>query len=127
MLTASELAGIRETSETNLPDVCNVVDLAPTRDAYGDVIEGAVTGPDFACKVKPIAGGSRGSEVEAVVLERLGVLEAWTIACARDVEIPLEASILVDVEGHTRMLQVVASPGPKSYEAVHRFVATELR
>lgn len=127
MLTASELAGIRETSEENLPDVCNVVDLAPTRDAYGDVIEGAITGPDFACKVKPVSSGSRSSDVEAVIMERLGVLEAWTIAAPRSVEIPLEASVLVDVGGQTRMLQVVASPGPKSYEAVHRFVATELR
>lgn len=127
MLDTAELAGIRATSETNLPDVCNVVDLAPTRDVYGDVIEGAVTGPDFACKVKPMASGAGRSNTEAVVLDRLGVIEAWTISCSRLVDIPLEAAVLVDVGGHTRMLRVEASPGPKSYEALHRFVATELR
>lgn len=128
MLDAAELAGIRETSETNLPDVCNLVDLSSSsRDEYGDVIEGAVTGPDFACKVKPISSGSRTSDVEAVILDRLGVIEAWTISAAREVEISLQDKVLVDVGGHTRLLEVVASPGPKSYEALHRFVATEVR
>ncbi len=128
MLDTAELAGIRETSEANLPDVCNLVDLSSsTRDAYGDVTEGAVTGPDFACKVRPLSTGSRQSDVEAVILDRLGVIEAWTISASRSVEISLEDRVLVDVQGHTRLLEVVAAPGPKSYEAIHRFVATESR
>jgi hypothetical protein len=127
MLDAAELAGIRETSEDNLPDVCAVVEIEEVRDEYGDVEEVAVTGPDFACRVQPIASGSRTSDVEAVIMDRLGVVEAWRIVTAREVTAGMEDKILVDVEGHTRLLEVAASPGPKSYEAVHRYIATEVR
>jgi hypothetical protein len=127
MLDAAELAGIRETSEANLPDVCAVVDIEEVRDEFGDVEEVAVTGPDFACRVSPLATGSRQSDVEAVIMDRLGVIEAWRIVAAREIDVGLEDKILVDVEGHTRLLEVAASPGPKSYEAVHRFVATEVK
>ena len=127
MLDTAELGGSAKTSEANIPDVCAVVDIEEVRDEYGDVEEVAVTGPDFACRVSPIATGSRQSDVEAVIMDRLGVIEAWKIVASRSIDVGLEDKILVDVEGHTRLLEVAAAPGPKSYEAVHRFIATEVR
>lgn len=128
MLTVEELAGMQTTRESNLPDVCNVVEIEYVKDTHGNATEAAVTGPDFACRIATLGQGSGGSSNrEAVILDRLGVVEAWKIVAPRDEEIRLQDRILVDVDGHTRLLEVVAAPGPRSYELAHAWIGVEVK
>lgn len=134
MLTAEELAGMEETRESNLPDVANVVSIEYTRNSRGDAEEVAVTGPDIPARIAVLGQGPGGGGRESVVLERLGVTEAWKIVVPRgSAEIRLQDRLLIDVRrpgegiGHTRLLEVVAAPGPRSYELAHAWVGIEIR
>lgn len=127
MLTAAELSGMQAVQETNLPDVCNVVTLEMVRDARGNVTEAAVTGPDFACRVKPVSQATSSAQ-EAVVLEKIGVIDAWKIRCPMDVEVREQDRVLVDVAGSgERLMEIVATPGMKSYQSIGTLYAVEIR
>lgn len=127
-LTADEISGMVETQEENLPDVCNIIEISYTKDARGNATEVATTGPDFACRVRPLATGSRQSAQEGIILQRLGVLEAWKIKAPKAIDVGIEDKILVDVDGAgTRLMEVVASPGLKSRQLIDSYVAVEIK
>lgn len=116
-----------ETSEENLPDVCNIVTIDYDRGPRGEVSEVAVTGPDFACRIRPV-GGANLSSREALILQRLGVIEAWNIKAPKAITVRLQDRILVDVDGAgARLMEVVASPGLKSRQTVDSYMAVEVK
>src|SRR5574338_1676449 len=116
MLTADELAGMQAIQEENLPDVLNVITVEDVRDARGNVTEGAVTGPDVPCRVKPISQ-ARSSAQEAVILEKIGVIEAWKIRIPLTTpDVNLQDRVFVDVAGSGgRMMEIVGAPGLASF------------
>ncbi len=128
MLTADELAGMQTVQEANLPDVLNVVTIEYVRDARGNVTESAVTGPDVPCRVKPVSQ-ARSSAQEAVVLEKLGVVEAWKIRIPLGTpEVSLQDRVFVDVSGSGgRMMEIVAAPGLASFPTIDTLYAVEIR
>lgn len=127
MLTADDLAGMADVQEENLPDVCNVVTVEYVRDARGNVTETAVTGPDFACRIKAFSQMNASAQ-EALVLQRLGVIDAWKVKCARGADLTLLDRVLVDVAGGgERMMEINAAPGDESYPTIQTFYAVEIR
>ena len=128
MLTADELAGITEAQEENLPDVLNVISVEYVRDARGEMTEEVVTGPDVPCRVKPVSQANSSAQ-EAVVLERIGVIETWKIRLPKETpDVNLRDRVFVDVAGAGgRMMEVVAAPGLKSYQSIDTLYAVEVR
>lgn len=128
MLSVEELAGMQATREENLPDVCNAVAIEWDKNDRGDSVEVAVTGPDFACRVA-VLGQGQGAQAnrEGIILDRLGLVEAWKVVAPLDEEIRLQDKVLVDVAGHSRLLEVVAAPGPRSYELAHAWIGVEVK
>lgn len=126
-LTVEELAEMQATTEENLPDVCNIVEISYTKDARGNETEVAVTGPDFACRIRPMAQSNQSAQ-EGLILQRLGVLEAWKIRAPKSIDAGVEDKILVEVAGTAaRLMEIIASPGLKSRQLVDAYVAVEIK
>jgi len=128
MLTAEELTGMTAVQESNLPDVLNVVTIEYVRDARGEATEAAVTGPDVFCRVKPISQATSSAQ-EAVILDRLGVVDAWKIRLPKGTpDVRLRDRVFVEVAGTAgRMMEIVAAPGLKSHQTIDTLYAVEIR
>lgn len=126
MLTAEELAGMQTVQEENLPDVCAVVTLERDRDARGNVTENLVVQAAQFCRVKPVSQASSSAQ-EAVILEKIGVVEAWKIRAPKSFTLREQDRLLVTVEGTERTMEVVSAPGLKSYQTIDTVYAVEIR
>ena len=123
MLTMEELAAMQETREANLPDSCRGVDITYPKNARGEPTATPVYSAAFACRVAPLGANER----ERVVLDRLGVAEAWKVVVPRAVSIELQDQIEVTIDGVARILEVVSAPGSRSYELAHSWVGVEVK
>lgn len=133
MLTADELEGMTAVQEENLPDTLAVITLEWTRDARGNATEVAVTGDWISCRVKPVSQATSSAQ-EAVVLEKIGVIDAWKIRLPKGAisdgtnPIRLQDRVFVDVAGSGgRMMEIVAAPNLKSYQSIDTLYAVEIR
>lgn len=126
MLTADELAGMQAVQEDNLPDICAVVSLELTRDARGNVTENLVVQAAQFCRVKPVSQATSSSQ-EAVILEKIGVVDAWKIRAPKSFSIREQDRLLVTIEGVERTMEVVSAPGLQSYQTIDTVYAVEIR
>lgn len=126
-LTAGELAEMQATAEENLPDSCRIVGITYTRDARGNETAVPALGDPFACRVRPLAGSVRQSAQEGLILQRLGVIEAWKIKAPKAIDVALQDKIEVTIGATVRTLEVVASPGLKSRQLIDSYVAVEIK
>lgn len=122
LLTDGELAGMELQREENMPDVANVVTITYERDKFGDTEEVAMTGPDIPCRVALLGAGER----ERLVLDRLGVVEAWKLVVEKDSEINLRDRVVIDSAGETRLLELVSKPSPRSYKLAQSWIGIEV-
>lgn len=125
MLAPEELAEIRADVEATLPDVCNVVSLQRTRDARGQVSEVSVNGPDFACAVHPVDVSAGSLSTDAEIAARLGTSPGWRILMPLDVIVTEVDQIGFDVEGESRLVNIIGAIGPRSNAALREVIVAE--
>lgn len=126
MLTADEITAMQDVQEDNLPDVCAVVALEMVRDARGNVTENLVVQAAQFCRVKPVSQANSSAQ-EAVILEKIGVIDAWKIRVPKSFSVREQDRLLVTVEGIERTMEVVSAPGLKSYQTIDTVYAVEIR
>lgn len=129
LLTADEIAGMTEAQEENLPDVLNVISVEYLRDSRGEMSEEIVTGPDVPCRVKPVSQANSSAQ-EAVLLDRIGVIETWKIRLPKGstAAVELRDRVFVDVSGSGgRMMEIVSAAGLKSHQTIDTLYAVEVR
>lgn len=112
MIPAAEMADIRATAVSALPDVCNIVTVGRSRDDRGQVTEVSVTGPDFPCH---LATADPGQETE--LAGRISPTEAWTILMPLSTIVTASDNIGCDVEGDAAVYEVVGGVNVPSLAA----------
>lgn len=126
MLATHELEAMQAVQEENLPDICAVVTVGITRDARGEATEGLVVMAATFCRVKPVSQANSSAQ-EAVLFERIGLMEAWKIRAPKSLALELRDRLLVTIEGEERTMEVVSAPGLKSYQTIDTIYAAEIR
>ncbi len=117
MLTADELAAMREEVEASLPDTAQVQRRTLTPDGAGGFGESWQTVATVACRVAP----SGRSPDEQVIAERLTTTSVWTLTLPADTDVRPTDRIVVGA----RTFEVVASLA-RSDEIARRVVVTEV-
>lgn len=121
-LTAAELAMNREDTEKTLPSVCNLVITARSRSPRGESIEVYITGEDFPCAVDPFELAPESEQAQ-----RIGVNRGWYITVPLTIVVAENDRIGFDVEGESRLTEIVGSTAPESDASLRTLIVTDTR
>lgn len=110
-LTAVELARLRATQVTALPDTCTIQTATETKDAVGQVVRTwAAAAEDVACRLAQLRADERQAG------ERTSAVTEWVLTVAHDQAITTGQRVVVD----TRTFEVVGVNTAESWETATR-------
>lgn len=107
MLTAVELAALRATVQTALPDVCTIVTAAFVSDSAGGHTE-TTTSTSSTCRVAP----DNTVASESTVGERVSAEQGWIVTLPYDVAVTVKDRVVVG----DRTFEVVSVDEGRSWD-----------
>ncbi len=117
MLSDADLAAMRSTLNSSLPDTAQVQRKSLTSDGAGGFTETWATVATMACRVAP----SGQSPQERVIAERLTAMSTWTVTLPAGTDVQPADRVVVG----SRTFEVVAALA-RSEEIARRIVCTEV-
>jgi hypothetical protein len=115
MLSVADLAGMRETVDSALPDTCTVIDDVLTSDGAGGQTVGSTTTATYACRIAPRLATGTGQLKDAEVLGagRITIQAPWLITMPTGAVVSATSHI---ADSHGRHFEVFAVLAPRSDE-----------
>ena len=118
MLTATELAAMRATQATAMPDTCVISRPTLTPDGAGGQTEGFATVATVACRVGPM--GNRGEE--RAIAERMGAVTPYMVTVPTTTDVRTQDRIVVGA----RTFEVATVLDTEAWETARRVACIEV-
>lgn len=125
MLTPSELAQLREDTESWFDATCDIFSVTGGDDVYGGRGRDHGANPTLS-GIKCTVESGAGQEQERLTLGGLTELQVFTVSLPAKTSVKVGDHLVVHKDGEDLHLHVRAVMGPESYETERKVIGTEV-